>query len=160
MIGRQVGVGGPAGRLHGIAGGVDDEMLGRVSGTDAAHISEVVGQHGEDRVDPITGRHDLLDAPAAQYVLDAKGDERDALDIVIERVAIGDALDDEPGSLVQGGGDMRLLIAEASAVILRQVRAERISQKARRVQHMRLPKATWLDGLSNNNHANIGTRRR
>jgi hypothetical protein len=42
---------------------------------------------------------------------------------------------------------MRLLIAEASAVILRQVPAERISQKARRVQHMRLPQATWLDGL-------------
>src|SRR5215475_12730379 len=55
------------------------------------------------------------------------------------RRAIGDALDDEPGSLVQGGGDMRLLIAVASAVGLRQVPAQRISQKARRVQYNKSP---------------------
>jgi hypothetical protein len=55
---------------------------------------------------------------------------------------------------------MRLLIAEASAVALRQVPAERISQKTRRVQHMRLPPATWLHGLSKNDQANIVTARR
>ncbi len=78
---------------------------GGVAGADAAHISDVVVQRGQDGVGPIAGCHDPLDATAAQNVLDAKGDQGRVFAIVIERVAAGDALDDETGGFVQGGGN-------------------------------------------------------
>jgi hypothetical protein len=44
--------------------------------------------------------------------------------IVIERIAAGNALDDEPGGLVQAGGNVRLLVAIDTAVGLGQVPAQ------------------------------------
>ena len=87
---------------------------------------------------PIDGRHGPLEATAAQNVLDAKGDQGRVLAIVIERIAAGDALDDEPGGFVQGVGNVRLSLTINSAVGLGQVPTQCISQKARRVQHDRL----------------------
>jgi hypothetical protein len=85
VIGHQKGVGGPPRGRHCIAGGIDHEMLGRVAGADAAHISDVVGQRGQNGMAPIAGRDYPLDATAAQNVLDAKGDQGRVLAIVIER---------------------------------------------------------------------------
>ena len=138
MIGREKRVGRPARRRHRVAGGVHHEILGCVAGAGAPDIADVVDQRGQYGMGPIAGCDDPLDAPAAQDVLDAERDEHGVLDIVIERVAAGDALDDEPGRLIQSGGQVRLLVAIASAVGLRQVPTQCISQKARGVQHIPL----------------------
>jgi len=58
--------------------------------------------------------------------------------IVIERIAAGDALDDEPGGLVEARGYVRLLVAIDAAVGLGQVPTQCIRQKACRVQQDRL----------------------
>src|SRR5713101_9919122 len=115
VIGRQEGVGGSARGRHRIAGGIDHELLGRVAGADAAHISDVMVQRGQNGVAPIAGRDGPLETTAAQYVLDAKGDERGVFAIVIERIAAGDTLDDEPGGFVQAGGNVRLSVVIDSA---------------------------------------------
>ena len=65
---------------------------------------------------PIAGGDDPLDATAAQNVLDAKGDECGVLAIMIERIAAGDALDDQPRGFVPGVGHARLLVAIDSVV--------------------------------------------
>src|SRR6266478_756131 len=86
---------------------------------------------------PVARRDRSLEATTAQNVLDAKGDQGRVFAIVVERVAAGDALDDEPGGLVQASGNVRLPVAIDSAVGLGQVPAQRVSEKARRVQHDR-----------------------
>ena len=127
MIGRQEGVGGPTRRRHRIAGGIDHEMLGRVAGANATHIPDVVGQRGEDGMAPIAGRDGPLEASAAQNVLDAKGNQGCVFAIVIEGIAAGDALYNEPGGFVQGGRNSRLLVAVNSAVGLGEVSTQCIS---------------------------------
>ena len=121
VIGHQIGVGRPARGRHCIAGGVNHEMVSRVTGADATHISDVVVQRCPDGMAPIAGRYGPLEAPAAQNVLDAKGDHGRVFAIVIKRVAAGDALDDEPGGLVQAVGNVRLSAAKDPAVGLGQV---------------------------------------
>src|SRR6516162_10814085 len=96
-------------------------MLRRVAVADASDISDVMVQRGPNGIAPIDRRDGSLEAPAAQNVLDAKGDHRRVFAIVIERVAAGDALDDKPGRLVQAVGNVRLSAAIDSAVGLRQV---------------------------------------
>src|SRR6266478_3090987 len=49
---------------------------------------------------PVARRDRSLEATAAQDVLDAKGDQGRVFAIVVERVAAGDALDDEAARLV------------------------------------------------------------
>src|SRR5204863_7324750 len=73
VIGHQESVGRPARRRHAIAGGVDHEVLGRVAGADAAHISDVMVECSQNSMDPFTGRHGPLETAAAQNVLYAKG---------------------------------------------------------------------------------------
>ena len=121
MIGHQEGVGGPARRCHGIAGSIDHEMLGRVAGADAAHIADIVGQRGENGMAPVAGCDDPLQAPAAQDVLHAKGNQGCVLTIVIERITAADTLDDQPGGFVKRGGNSRLLVAINSAVGLGEI---------------------------------------
>jgi hypothetical protein len=75
VIGHQEGVGGSARGRHRIAGGIDHEMLVRVAGADATHVSDIMGQRGQDGMAPIAGRHGLLEATAAQNVLHAKRDQ-------------------------------------------------------------------------------------
>jgi hypothetical protein len=70
---------------------------------------------------PIDGRDGPFEATAAQNVLDANGDQSRVLAVVVERIAAGDALDDEPGGFVQAGGNVRLSVAIDPAVGLRQV---------------------------------------
>ena len=76
---------------------------------------------------PIDGRDGPFEATAAQNVLDAKGDQGCVFAIVIERIAAGDALDDEPGGFVEAGGNLRLLVAIDSAVGLGEVPTQCIS---------------------------------
>ena len=124
MIGHQEGVGGAAPRGHCIAVGIDHEMLGRVAGADAAHIADVVVERRQDGMPPIAGRDGPLETAAAQDVLQAKGDQGGVLAVMVERVAAGDALDDEPGGLFETGGEVRLPVAKDSAVGLGQVSAQ------------------------------------
>src|SRR5208282_4788187 len=111
---------------------------GRVAMADAADISDVVVQGGENGMAPIARRDRPIEAAAAQNVLDAQSNQRRVLAIVIERIAAGDALDDEPGGFVQTGANVRLLVAIDPAVGLGQIPTQCISKKARRVQHHRL----------------------
>jgi hypothetical protein len=76
---------------------------------------------------PIAGGDGPLEAAAAQNVLDAKGDEGRVFAIMIERIAAGDALDDEPGGFVQHMANVRLTLAIDSAVRLGQVPTQCIS---------------------------------
>src|SRR5437899_657334 len=73
LVGRQEGVGSAARGCDCIARGIDHKMLGRVAGADAAHISDVVVQRGQNGMAPIAGRDDPLEETAAQNVLDAEG---------------------------------------------------------------------------------------
>ena len=45
---------------------------------------------------------------------------------MIERVAVGDALDDEPGGFVEASGNLRLLIAIDPTIGLGEVATQRI----------------------------------
>ena len=90
-------------------------------GADAADISDVVAQRSQNSMAPVKGRDCPLEKPAVQNVLDAQRDERRVLAIVIERIAAGDALDDELGGFVQAGGNVRLSIAIDPAIGLGQV---------------------------------------
>src|SRR6185312_4668845 len=135
VIGHEIGVRGAARGSRGPACGVDHEVIGRIAGTDAADISDVVGQCGQNGVSPIAGRHDPLEAAATENVLDAKGDQSRVFAVMIERVAAGNALYDEPGGLVQSGRNARLLIAIDPAVGAGQIATQCVSQKACRVQH-------------------------
>jgi hypothetical protein len=65
---------------------------------------------------PIAGRHDPLEPTTAQNVLDTKGDQGRMFAIMIECVAAGDALYDEPRGFVQARGDVRLSVAINSPV--------------------------------------------
>jgi hypothetical protein len=76
---------------------------------------------------PIAGCDRPFEAAAAQNVLDAKGDQGRVLAVVIERVAAGDALDDESAGLVEAVGNVRFSAAIDPAVGLRQVPTQRIS---------------------------------
>src|SRR5262245_15833572 len=102
-------------------------MLVRIPGADAAHISDIVAQRGQNGMEPIAGSDDPLEAAAAQYVLDAKRDQGRVLAIVVESIAAGDALDDKPGGFVQDVGNARTLLPIDPAVGLRQVPAQCIS---------------------------------
>src|SRR5262245_10020404 len=113
-------------------------MLFRVASADTAHVSDVVIQRSQDSMAPIRRRDAALEPAAAQDVLDAKSDERRMFAIVIERVAAGDALDDEPSGFVKAGGDVRLLVTINPAIRLRQVATQCVGQQARGVQHHRL----------------------
>src|SRR5215471_2939540 len=79
---------------------------------------------------PIERRDSPLESAAAQYVLDAKRDQRCVFTVVIERIAAGDAFNDEPGGFVQRVGNTRLLLAIDPKVSLRQVATQRISKTA------------------------------
>ena len=76
---------------------------------------------------PIDGCDGPFEATAAQNVLDAKSNQGCVFAIVIERIAVGDALDDEPGGFVEASGNLRLLIAIDSTVGLGEVPTQRIS---------------------------------
>src|ERR1700747_3615857 len=75
VIGHQKRVRCAARGRNRIAGSIDHKMLVRSAGADAAHISDVVVQRSQDGMAPIVRRDRPFEAPAAQNVLDAKGDQ-------------------------------------------------------------------------------------
>ena len=76
---------------------------------------------------PIEGCDGPFEAATAQNVLDTQSYQGCVFAIVIERIAIGDAFDDEPSGFVEASGNLRLLITINSAVGLGEVPTQRIS---------------------------------
>ena len=68
-----------------------------------------------------------FEATAAQNVLNTERYQGRVFAIVIERVAAGDALYDEPGGFIEAGGNPRPLIAVDSTVGLGEVPTQCIS---------------------------------
>ena len=137
---------------------VDDETVVRVAGTEVAHIADIVGQQRQHEMQPVR----RLDAPAEQAAAqDGLADQRHqcgVVGVVIEGVAVGDALDHQLPGAVEDAAEFRLLAAIDALVGLGEMTAERVCQQCRLVEHARLPPHARRD--RGGRHASSGRGRR
>ena len=114
MIGRQGGV-GRAARQFGLATlVVDDETVGAVALEDAAHITDVVQQAGDDKMGEVGRLRRHQQRAALDDVVAGKRHQHGMFDIIVKRVAIADALERKPRHRGDKLGQPRLGRAETA----------------------------------------------
>ena len=93
VVRQQRCVGGAARQLDLVAGGIDHVTIVVVVGKNAAHVTDVVGEAGNDQVRVVGGRHVGVQRAAAQDVVAGQRHQHGVLDVVVERVAVADAFE-------------------------------------------------------------------
>ena len=96
VIGHQRGVRGAAGQRDLVAGLVDDEFRPGVALQNAAHEADVVQKAGANEMDVVFGHDPVGEHASAQDVAADHRHKHRVFEIVVERVASGDALDGAP----------------------------------------------------------------
>ena len=97
MIGRERGVGRSDRQLDLPAAEIGDIGVILVALDDAADIADVMGEAGQNEVRIVAGRGGPLQRPADQDVVPDQRHQHGVLDVVIERIAVADALQCQPG---------------------------------------------------------------
>ncbi|WP_425450018.1 hypothetical protein [Virgifigura deserti] len=88
-----------------------------------------MGQQGDQEVKPILRADDFGQASAAEDVLADERDQGRVIGVVIEGVAIGDALDDKPRRTVENGCILRLALSEGAPIGIRQIASQSVRKK-------------------------------
>ena len=107
MVGRERGIGRSDRQLDLAAGDVGNIGVVLVALDDAADISDVMGEAGQNEVRIVAGRGGPLQRPSNQDVVPDQRNQHGVLDIVIERVAVADALQRQPGGKGKQFGQIR-----------------------------------------------------
>ena len=95
VIGRERGVGGAARQTDLSAAGVDDQTVFSVPFDDPADVSDVVREARDDEVRILDRSRVREQRAPLEDVVAGQGYEHRVLDVVIERVAVADALERE-----------------------------------------------------------------
>jgi hypothetical protein len=149
MIGQQCRVRRSTRQRDLAPGGIDEIAVLIVGPKQSAHIADVVSQAGDDHMGIVFGRHMGVQRAAAQDVVPGQCHQHRVLDIVIERVAVADAFQRNPGDRRHHLDEMRLRRAKAAAHVVCEEFAQCVGCKLRHGNHRdcpRLSRATASGG--------------
>ncbi len=97
MIGHQCGIGGAAGQCDLSAVCINDVTINSVALEDTAHVADVVHQAGDDQVCVVAWRRLGEQRAPDKNVMSGKRHQHGVFDVVIKRIAVGNALERELG---------------------------------------------------------------
>ena len=107
-----------------------------VAMNDTADISDVMGETAQNEVRVVGGRRGALQLPSCQDVVPNQRHEHGMFDVVIERIAVSDALQRQPGGKRQQIRQSGMRRAEPAFDFLRQVRAKGLRGQLRDCDHL------------------------
>ena len=122
-------------RLHLVAGGIDHIAVSVIARKNAAHIADIVGEGGDDKMGVIGRWHVRVQRPAAQDVVASERHQHGVLDVVVERVAVADALQRDARDRGHDFDQARLRGAEAPFHIGGEERTKRVRRQFRHRDH-------------------------
>src|SRR4051794_2384829 len=114
MVGREKGVGGAAGKLHGMTNHIDDLPVADIAAADSAQISDIMAERGDDKMKPVLRRDRSLQPPPAHDVLGNKRYLGGMNSVVIQRIAHGNPFNDQTSGFIEKSRDMRLAAAKCA----------------------------------------------